>query len=286
MSVGRTQRVAVIGAGIMGSGIAQVSASAGYEVALFDVSQPILNRAIASIDASLERLVRAGKLDQNTSAEARARIRPLPDLAEAVHDADLVVEAVSEHLPAKLQVFADLQELAPAHAILASNTSQFSISELAASISTPGRVIGLHFFNPPAVMRLVEVVRAIQTADETLRAALDFVESLGKESVVCADAQGFVTSRIIIAAMLEALRIMEEGVATKEDIDKACRLGFNWPMGPIELLDFTGLDTALSVAEAMAGAYGDRFLPTQRLRNQVRAGHLGRKSGRGFYARD
>jgi 3-hydroxybutyryl-CoA dehydrogenase len=280
------QRVAVVGAGIMGSGIAQVSAAAGHSVVLFDLDQDILGRALGAIEISLERLVRAGKLDPQQAQDARGQITPSTSFERTVAEVDLVIEAVTERLDLKLDVFAKLQAAAPRDAVLASNTSQFSITQLAGQVSDAGRVVGLHFFNPPAVMRLVEVVRAMRTSDETLAFAVEFTRSVGKESVVCLDAQGFITSRIIMATMLEALRILDEGVATKEDIDKACRLGFNWPMGPIELMDFTGLDTALSVAEAMAGAYGERFLPTQRLRNHVRAGFLGRKSGRGFYAVD
>lgn len=277
------KRVAVLGAGIMGNGIAQVSAVAGYQVSLRDIEDPFIQRGMANIEKSLGRMVKAGKLNQEEIPKILGRLKTTIDLKKAVQDADLVVEAAPENLDLKKQIFRDLDVFCQPQAILGTNTSNFSITALAAVTKRPQKVIGLHYFNPPAMMKLIEVVRGVETSEETLQTALEFAKKSGKETVLCKDSQGFITSRIINLWLTEAERIFEEGIATKEDIDKACRLAFNHPMGPFELSDFSGLDTKLSVADALMQSFGDRFRSTQTLRNLVSAGHVGRKSGRGWF---
>jgi len=275
--------IAVIGSGIMGNGIAQMAASAGCQVYLQDISQTALTHALETIKKSLLRLSKKGKIDEMEVDVILKRICPTTDLPTAVKGVDYVIEAVVENLEIKAQVFEQIDQLAPEHAIIASNTSQFSITGLGAYTQRPAQVIGMHFFNPPVLMRLIEVVQGLETSDETLKISLELAELLGKEVVLCKDSQGFITSRLINLWATEAERIFEEGIATKEDIDKACRLAFNHPMGPFELCDFSGLDTRVNVSESLEEVLGDRFKPTQLLRNHVRAGRLGRKTGRGFY---
>lgn len=277
------KRVGVLGSGIMGGGIAQVCASGKLDVTLQDIDRGMLDRAMRNIERSLGRLSKAGKLDQEEIPRILARIATTSDLEDAVTGADLVIEAVPENLSLKKEVFAKLDRTAAARAILASNTSNLSITAIAAATERPERVIGMHWFNPPAVMRLIEIVRGLLTSDETVATVTGLAADLEREYVVCRDAQGFVTTRIVGALMVEAFRMLEEGVTSKEDIDKAVRLGLNHPMGPFELVDLTGLDTTLSVAEAMTEVYGDRFRPPNLLRNMVRAGRVGRKVGRGMY---
>jgi 3-hydroxybutyryl-CoA dehydrogenase len=278
-----SQRIAVLGSGTMGNGIAQVCATYGLQVALQDVDDAALERALGSIDRSLQRLRKAEKLTDDQVQEAKGRITTTTELAAAVDGVDAVIEAVPEKLELKQTIFADLERMAPSHAVLASNTSNFSITAIAAATDCADRVIGMHWFNPAPVMRLIEIVRGLETSDETLRRVEDLATAVGKETVVCKDAQGFITTRAVIALTMEACRMLEEGVATKEDIDKAIRLGLNHPMGPLELADLTGLDTTLSVAEAMTEAYGERFRSPNVLRTLVRAKHYGRKTGRGMY---
>jgi len=275
--------IAVIGSGIMGNGIAQVSATAGYQVILQDVSPPALEKALKTIRHSLERLVKKEKLSAEEAKEVLGRVSSTNELSEAAQNADYVIEAVTENLDLKYKVIKEIDNLAPKHAILGSNTSQYSITALAAVTERPDRVIGTHFFNPPVMMRLIEVVKGLETSKETVQATMGLAERLNKEVVLCKDSQGFITSRLINLWVNEAERILEEGIATAEDIDKACRLAFNHPMGPFELSDFSGLDTHFAVTQALEDALGDRFKPTQTLRNFVRAGRLGRKTGRGFY---
>lgn len=275
--------IGVIGAGIMGSGIAQVGASANYEVIIQDVVQSALDKALAAVRLSLGRFVKKGKLDEQASTEILNRIQITPDLHTAVSRADYVIEAVTEDLDLKLRVFEEVDKIAPQHAIIASNTSQYSITELASATQRPAQVIGTHFFNPPVIMRLIEVVYGLETSEVTTQTTLEMARRMDKEVVICKDSQGFITSRLINLWLTEAERILEEGIATKHDIDKACRLAFNHPMGPFELNDFSGLDTRLNIGLALEKALGERFKPTQSLWNLVRAGRLGRKSGRGFY---
>ena len=268
---GAVERVAVLGAGTMGGGIATLLLASGLHVALYDVAREARERA-------------AERIAKRNEAEAvRARLRLTGDLAEAVADADLVIEAAPEQLELKRELFGELSRHAPARAVLATNTSELSVTAIAAASTHPERVIGMHWFNPPERMALVEIVRAVQTSEATLATTRALAERCGKTTVTVADRQGFVTTRAVAALLLEGVRMLEEGVASVEDIDAAVRLGLNHPMGPLELSDYIGLDTMLYIAESMTDAMGERFRPPQRLRKLVEAGHLGRKSGRGFY---
>ena len=263
-------KVVVVGAGIMGHGIAQVVAGAGLDVTLVDVSQ-------AALDKALQRIGR--RLD----AEGMARISTSTNLEAAAVDADHAIESVVEDLAIKRDVLARLDGTLREDVIIASNTSQFSISLLGAATKRPDRVIGSHWFNPPPVMDLIEIIRGVETSDATLATTLGLAERYGKRVVVCEkDTPGFITSRLIVALMLEAARIVEEGVADAADVDLACVKAFNHAMGPLDTIDFSGLDTTLHVAENMRTQYGDRFLAPQNLRVLVNGGHLGRKTGRGY----
>lgn len=277
------KKIAVLGAGQMGSGIAQVAASSGYRVSLMDVTEQVLDKGLKSIEKSLERFVKAGKMDEERAREVIGFISTTVTLAEAVEGAQVVIEAVPEDLDLKKEIFAELEGLCPGETILASNTTELSITGIASVTGCPDRVIGMHWFNPPPLMRLVEVVAGVDTSEETVQTILDLAHKMGKETVLVKDAQGFVTSRVLAAHMLECMRVLEEGVASAEDIDKAVRLGLNYPMGPFELADYVGLDTMMFAAEGLTEAYGDRFRAPQILRKLVEAGHLGRKTGRGFY---
>jgi 3-hydroxybutyryl-CoA dehydrogenase len=281
-------QVAVIGAGVMGSGIAQISASAGHEVVLCDSAGPQLDRAIKAISGSLERFVAKDRISRSDADDSIGRIRTVESVSSAVQHSDVVIEAVLERLPVKHEVFAVVLECAPAEALLGTNTSQLSITAIGAPLGpAASRLIGMHFFNPPALMRLVELVKGLLTSEETVERAETFARGLGKETVVCRkDSPGFLTSRISAIVRLECLRMVEEGVAEPEDIDKALKLGLNFPMGPLELGDFNGLDTYLDALESLAVTYGDRFRPTVGLRNLVAAGRLGRKTGSGIYQYD
>ena len=278
------ERVAVIGSGTMGHGIAQVAAMARLRVGLHDVDEGRLEAARGRIRSSLDRLVRSGKLAADAADGVAGRVETSTELERVVEGAAVVVEAVPEVLDLKHEVFRQLDELCPEGTILATNTSQLSITEIAAATNRPERTIGLHFFNPPVLMRLVEVVRGLRTSDATLARGLEFVGLIGKESVVCTrDAAGFITTRALAALRSECIRIYEEGIASIEDIDKAIRLGLNHPMGPFELTDFNGLDVALNNSRNLERVYGDRFRPPQSLALHVAAGRLGRKSGAGWY---
>jgi len=277
------ERVVVAGAGIMGAGIAQVVAQSGLQVTLVDVEPRAVATARERIGRALQRMVDKEQLTAADAAAACARIEGSTDLAAAVRDADHAIETVMEDLDVKRRVLGVLDDHAPEEVVLASNTSQFSISLLAAATRRPDRVIGSHWFNPPPVMDLIEVIRGVETSDETLRVTLELAERYGKQTIVCSkDTQGFITSRLIVLFALEAMRLVEEGVAEAADIDKACRLAFNHPMGPLATIDFSGLDTTLKVADSMTDQYGERFRPPQLLRSLVAAGRLGRKSGAGF----
>jgi len=277
------QHIAVLGAGTMGHGIAQVAAMAGFRVSMRDVSDAVLARARDQIAWSLDSLVSKGRLSQEEAAAARERIAATTDLGEAVAEADLVVEAVPEDLDLKLQVFAEVDRLAPAHAVLASNTSQFSITRLAAATGRPERVCGMHFFNPPVLMKLVEIARGARTSDETHALVVDVSRRMGKETVTCKDSPGFITTRLIGLLWVEAMRILEEGVATAEDIDKACRLGLGHALGPLETADWSGLDVAYAISQSLREHLGERFQTTATHRNLVYSGALGRKTGQGIY---
>ena len=277
------QKVGVLGAGQMGAGIAQVAAVAGFEVVMRDVEDRFLVKGLAAIDKGLAKAVEKGKVTEDTRKAARARIRPTTRLDDAAL-ADLIIEAVPEDAALKRQVFAELDKKASGHVIFASNTSSISITELAAATSRPDRFIGLHFFNPVPLMKLVEVVRGLHTSDATLKAALEVCERLGKTPVEVHDFPGFVSNRILMPMINEAVFTLQDGVATKEAIDAVMKLGMNHPMGPLELADFIGLDTCLQIMEVLYHGFRDpKYRPAPLLRKMVSAGLLGRKSGRGFY---
>ena len=278
-----TRVIAVVGAGAMGSGIAQVAATSGFRVRLADVSAAALEKAVASIRKSLARLVKAGTISEADAAGALSRIEIAPDPAEAVRDAEAVIEAVPEDLALKREVFRRLDAAAPPGALLLSNTSELSIAEIASATNRRDRVAGMHWFNPPPLMRLVEIVRAAETSDATVAAVEELSRRMGKETVVCRDARGFVTSRALAAHVLECFRIAEEGIAAPKDIDTAIRLGLNYPMGPFELADYVGLDVLAAAARSLAEAHGARFAPPRILLERVEKGHLGVKTGKGFY---
>jgi 3-hydroxybutyryl-CoA dehydrogenase len=268
----------------MGSGIAQVAAQAGYHVVLQDVDEGQLTRASEGIKASLDKFVSKQRLSESDAAATLDRLRTTTDLAAAA-EADLVVEAVFENLQVKCDLFRVVDKLAPAHAVLATNTSALPITQIAAATSRPQQVVGTHFFSPVPLMQLCELVRGFRTSDDTLDRARVFAERTGKTCVVVnRDIAGFVTTRLISALALEAARLVESGVATAEDVDAACRLGFGHAMGPLQTMDLTGVDIMVNAADNVAAETpGDTFAVPGLLRRMVAAGDLGRKSGRGFY---
>ncbi|MGH7162671.1 MAG: 3-hydroxyacyl-CoA dehydrogenase family protein [Planctomycetota bacterium] len=279
------RNVAVLGAGTMGSGIAQASALAGCRVALFDLTADLARRGLAGIERSLEKGVEKGKVGAAERAAALGRILPVADRAEAVRDADLVVEAAPEDLDLKRRIFQEASAAARPDAILATNTSSLPVSRIAEAAARPERVVGMHFFNPVPVMKLLEVVVGERTAPATVEAARAFGIRLGKEVIVVKDAPGFASSRLGICLGMEAVRMLEQGVASAEDIDKAMVHGYGHPMGPLRLTDVVGLDVRLAIGEHLAKALrAPHFEPPELLRRLVREGKLGRKSGRGFYA--
>ena len=281
------QRVAVIGAGTMGHGIAQVAAAAGCSVTLTDTTRALAEAGIARVRENLEGGVARGKVTAEERDTALARLAASDSVAAAVHNADMVVEAVPERIELKAAVFEEVERHARADAVLATNTSSLSVSDLQQRAATPARVIGLHFFNPVHINKLVEVVKGRGTAPETLERALAFVRRLGKEPVVVNDAPGFATSRLGVLLGLEAMRMVEEGVASAQDIDKAMELGYRHPMGPLKLTDLVGLDVRLDIAEYLHAKLGtEQFRPPRLLRDMVAQGKLGRKSGEGFYRWD
>jgi 3-hydroxybutyryl-CoA dehydrogenase len=268
----------------MGRGIAQAAAQAGYPTALFDAAPGIPALARREVEATLEKGIARGKLTADAKAATLERLRLETELARAVADADLVVEAIPENLELKRDLFRELDARAPATALLGSNTSSLSIADIAEVVEKPGRVLGIHFFNPVHLMRLVEIVVAPGTEGEAVERARGFAESLGKRPIVVRDSPGFATSRLGLTLGLEAMRMMEEGVATAEDIDLAMELGYNHPMGPLKLTDLVGLDVRLAIAEHLARKIdATRFDPPGILRRLVHEGKLGRKAGEGFY---
>jgi 3-hydroxybutyryl-CoA dehydrogenase len=279
------QRVVVVGGGVMGNGIAQTVALASLDVTLVDISESALTRARDRIARNLERGVAGNRITNEAASDALARVTGSTDLESAAATADYVIETITEDLSAKQDLLRRLDDACRPEAVFASNTSQFSITLLAAATGRPDRVIGTHWFNPPPVMRLVEVVKGLETSDETLALTKALLARCGKEVIVCLkDSQGFVTSRLIMVLALEAARILEEGVADVEDINRACVLAFNHAMGPLDTFDLSGLDTILRVADVLTEHFGERFRAPQNLRTLVNAGHLGRKSGRGYSA--
>jgi 3-hydroxybutyryl-CoA dehydrogenase len=277
-------RIAVVGAGTMGNGIAHVFALHGHPVALVDQSDDRLDRAQATIATNLGRQVKREHITDDDKDAALDRIRPHTDLADAVAEADLVVEAVTERLDVKAEVFRTLDAHAPADAVLASNTSSISITALAAETERPDQVIGMHFFNPVPVMSLVEIVRALTTSDATYERVARLAGRLSKTPVEVTDYPGFVSNRVLMPMINEAVFCVMEGVATVEDIDTVMTLGMNHPMGPLTLADFIGLDVCLNILEVLQEGLGDdKYRPCPLLRRMVTAGHLGRKTGKGFY---
>jgi 3-hydroxybutyryl-CoA dehydrogenase len=277
------KKVGVVGCGLMGSGIAEVCTRSGYPVVVAEVNQELLDKGLARVRSSMETGLKRGKLTQEEMETALGRLQGTTNLGD-FSDCDLVIEAVVENLEEKRKVFATLDSVCPPHAILSSNTSCLSITDMAAVTRRPAQVIGTHFFNPVPVMRLVEVVTTILSSEETVNNARKFCESLGKTVVMAKDAPGFIVNRLFVPFALEAIRVLESGLATKEDIDQAVVLGLNHPMGPLTLSDFVGIDTLLFVANAMYEEFKDpKFAPPPLLRKMVVAGHFGRKTGKGFY---
>lgn len=275
--------VGVIGCGLMGAGIVEVCARAAYDVVVLEVNQDLLDRGLGRIRSSLEKAVARGKATREEADQTLGRIRGTLDLAD-FGACDLVVEAAVENMEVKKQLFAALDAVVPSHAILASNTSSLCITEMASATKRGDKVLGIHFFNPVPVMPLIEFVRTILTSDETMQTAREFGASLGKTMVTAKDTPGFIVNRLLIPYILDAVRVYENGLATREDIDTAIKLGLNHPMGPLTLLDFVGLDTTLFIADAMFEEYKDeRYAAPPLLRRMVLAGQLGRKSGKGFY---
>lgn len=277
------RRVGVCGAGLMGNGIAQACASAGFEVALMEVSDEPLQRGLKTITASLDKFVEKGKMPLAERDAILSRITPTTALAD-LKTCDLVIEAIVENVDVKAKLFAQLDELLAPDAIVCTNTSSLCVIELAAKTKRPNRVAGLHFFNPVPIMKLVEVVRTIATAQDVVDALFEFARKLGKEPILAKDTPGFVVNRLLIPYLLYAIRVYEEGLASKEDIDKGMKLGCGYPMGPLELLDFVGLDTTYYIAEIMFDEFKDPMMaPPTLLKRMVLAGQYGRKSGKGFY---
>ncbi|MDZ5471776.1 3-hydroxybutyryl-CoA dehydrogenase [Bacillus sp. 31A1R] len=276
-------KIMVIGAGQMGSGIAQVCAAAGYTVLLNDLKQEFVDRGLGIINKNLSRQVSKEKMTAEQMEEVLSHLTPSTDLNDA-KDVDLVIEAAVENMEIKSKIFSQLDSIAPAHAILASNTSSLPITEIAAVTNRPEKVIGMHFMNPVPVMKLVEIIRGLATTDEVYQTIEDITKKLNKVPVEVNDFPGFVSNRILMPMINEAIYTLYEGVATKEAIDEVMKLGMNHPMGPLTLADFIGLDTCLYIMETLHEGFGDtKYRPCPLLRKYVKAGWLGRKTGRGFY---
>ncbi len=277
------QVVAVLGAGTMGHGIAHAAITGGFETRLYDVEAGAVAKGAASIDRILDQAVELGKLTSDDRDAARRRLTSTTDLGAAVGGADFVIEAAPERIDLKLALFADIERLAPPAAVIASNTSALSITELAGSLSTPSRVAGMHFFNPVHKMKLIEIVQALESSGATLRAIESVARRMGKETVLVRESPGFITTRVNASIGNEAFYMLMEGVASARDIDKALKLGLNHPMGPFELVDLVGLDTRLSILEYLHRTMGEKYRPCPLLVQYVKAGRLGRKVGRGVY---
>ncbi len=284
MRLADVKTVAVIGAGTMGAGIAQTCAAAGLQVSMRDIEQRFVDGGFRRIREPLAKRVERGKMTQAEVDAILSNIRGAVDLKEAVGGAQLVIEAIFEKMEIKKELYAELDRLCPTDVVFASNTSSLSITEMASATKRPDRVVGMHFFNPAPVMKLVEVIRGSETSDDTVRLVRDLCTRLGKDAVEVKESPGFVVNRLLVPMMNEAFNLLQEGVASPEDIDKAMKLGTNMPMGPFELADYTGLDIGLDVMEVLFRETGDaKFRPAPLLRKYVRAGRLGRKAGRGVY---
>ena len=282
--INKYEKVAVIGAGTMGNGIAHVFAQSGYDVKLIDISESALERALAKIGKNMDRQIKKEIMTADEKAAALGRITTATDLATNLGDRNLVVEAATENLDLKLKIFRAMDENSPVDAILATNTSSISITQIAAVTNRPEKVIGMHFMNPVPIMKLIEVIRGYDTSDEVLEDIMEVSKDLGKIPQEANDYPGFVANRILMPMINEAIQTLHEGVAGKEEIDSIMKLGMAHPMGPLTLADFIGLDVCLSILRVLHDGFGNpKYAPCPLLVNMVNAGHLGRKSGRGFY---
>jgi len=280
------EKVGVLGCGLMGSGIAEVCAKAGLSTVVREIDDEFLQKGMSRIEKSLSKSVAKGRLDESVRDATLANLSGTTDL-EDLNDCDLIVEAVIENVEEKCKIFTTLDQSVKDTAVFSSNTSSLTITEIAMSTTRTDQFVGLHFFNPVPAMKLVEVVRTLMTSDETVAEARDFVVKIGKQPVTCRDNSGFIVNRLLVPYLLDAIRALEEGVGSAEDIDKAMQLGCGHPMGPLTLLDFVGLDTTYYIANIMFEEYRERrFAPPPLLKKMVLAGRLGRKSGRGFYDYD